>query len=446
MKQLFKLMTFAAVAIMAFSCGNKEEKVQPAGKPVVTPDMFSVTADSESGTVVFRFTAEGLSPFWTVTEPSGNKLTFTDREITKTFTAKGTYKGTLVAFGTGGQSDPFPFSFSVGKAVPVDPDLNPVENILVSETWKLHRYGYFGDDWADEDNAALGNLPIPSCAADDRMKFEKGGAFKLDQGADKTVYNDGVTGGIQEGVTVTGNEKWSYVKEGDADWIQFSNGGFPGMIGDEGGINGKYQIRDLSSESFRLFYNQDGQWFFVTLVPDWYEEPVESDVTEEAAKAALSGKTFQISDYGWWGDGWQYFAVADGGEEVPVNMANDSITFGADGSLSIVLGIDPPLEEGGEEAARIYNDGIANGEVYTVTGSPKWKIVTAGGAVKVQFTDGGFPLVLAGQAGVAPEDPNYHYGLNASWTVASIQNGTVRIEIYQSWSEQWLSVFLTPVK
>lgn len=434
MKHLFKLMTFAALgALLTLSCGKKDDTTPTTPeKPVVTADMYSVSANAESGEVVFKFLSDKFSPFWTVVEPSGTKTTFTDREVTKTYKAKGVYKGTIVAYGTGGQSDPAEFSFTIGSVIPVDPSISDAENILISQTWRLSHYGYFGDEWSDEENAALANLPIPACAADDRLTFVKGGAFKLDQGADKTVYNDGVVGGIQEGVTVTGNEKWSYVKEGDAEYVQFSDGGFPAMIGDIGGINGKYQIRDLAADSFRLFYNQDGQWFFLALVPgDQQEEPVSGDVTEASAKAALSGKTFEASAFGWWGDGWEYFD-----DPIPEYTADDRITFESDGSLSITQG----------ETLHIYNDGVTDGEDYTVEGKGTWKVVKDGNAVAVEFGQGGFPLMLAGQAGVEPESANYHYGLNARWTVSSIKEGTVRVEIYQSWSEQWLTVFLSPAK
>jgi len=429
MKKLFKLMTF--VALGTLSCGKDDEKDTPAEKPVITEDMYSVTANGETGEVVFAFLSDALSPFWTVIDPTGNKTTFTDRNVTKTFKTKGLYKGNLIAYGTGGQSNPVEFNFSIGSYIPVDPSLSPTENVLVSQTWKLYRYGYYSEEWSDEDNAKLGNLPIPSCAADDRMIFEKGGAFKLDQGADKTVYNDGITGGIQEGVVVTGNEKWAYVKDGDTEYIQFSNGGFPGMLGDEGGINGRYKILDVTSDSFRLFYDQEGQWFFVTLVYEgYYDGPVHTEVTEESAKAALSGKTFQVNHFGWWGEGWEYFD-----DPVPEYTADDTITFGADGSLTIDQG----------ETAHIYNDGVSEGEDYTVEGPGKWKIVKEVGAVMVSFSNGGFPLMLAGKSGVAEDDPLYHYGLNEKWTVASIEDGTVRVEIYQNFNDQWLTVFLSPI-
>ena len=447
MKHILKLMTVAALAtLFAASCNkpNTDNNGTTAQKPVVTADMYSVTANAETGEVVFKFTASDLSPFWTVTEPSGTKTTFTDREVTKNYKAKGEYKGTIIAYGTGGQSDPAEFSFTIGKATPVDPELSATENILISETWKIRKYGWYGGegedywDWFET---------VPTQAADIRMTFKKGGAFVLNLGGATVVYNDDVTGGWQEAPTVTGNEKWAYAKEGDAEYVQFSDGGFPGMLGGNEAVNGKYLISGLEAETFMLSYQQsDEQYFAVILVPDYFEEPAPEAVTEEAAKAALSGKKFMIADYGWWGEGWQYFSVADGGEEIPANMANDFITFNANGTLTIELGLDDPLEEGGESVARVYNDGVENGEVYVVTGTPKWEIITENDVVKVKFSDGGFPLVIAGKNN-DPSDPDHHLGIDAKWNVRSVTEGVVGLEIYQPWTgEQWLAVFLSPVK
>lgn len=444
MKNIIRLMTLAAVAtLFAISCDKKNDTPATPEKPVVTADMFSVTANAETGEVVFKFLPTDLSPFWTVTDPSNNKTTFTEREVTKTYKAKGNYKGNIIAYGNGGQSDPVEFTFSIGSTTPVDPALSATENILISETWKIRKYGWYGgegDDyweWFEK---------VPTQAENIRMAFKKGGAFELNLGGATSVYNDDVTGGWQDAPAVTGNEKWAYVKEGDLEFVQFSDGGFPGMLGGNEAVNAKYLISDLQADTFRLCYQQsEEQWFAVILVPDYFEEPAPEAVSEEAANAALSGKTFQVSDYGWWGEGWQYFAVADGGEDLPVILANDFVTFGADGSLTLTFGVDDPLEEGDEPAARIYNDGVANGELYTVTGSPKWAVTTDGAAVVVSFSGGGFPLMIAGIGN--PGDATYHYGIDAKWTVASIgEDGTVRLEIYQDFNEQWFTAFLTPVK
>lgn len=444
MRIIFKLMTLTAVAtLFAISCGKNDNKPETPEKPVVTADMFSVTANAETGEVVFKFLPTELSPFWTVFDPSNNKTTFTEREVTKTYKAKGTYKGNIIAYGNGGQSDPVEFTFSIGSTAPVDPTLSATENLLLSETWKIRKYGWYGGEGENYwDYFEL----VPSQAAGIRMTFKKGGALVLNLGGATVVYNDAVTGGWQDAPAVSGNEKWAYAKEGDLEYVQFSDGGFPGMLGGDEAVNGKYLISDLAADTFMLCWQQtEEQWFAVILVPDYFEEPAPEAVSEEAANAALSGKTFQVSDFGWWGEGWQYFSVADGEEDLPVILANDFVTFGADGSLTLSFGVDDPLEEGGEPAARVYNDGVANGELYTVTGSPKWAVVTDGDAVKVSFSGGGFPLMIAGIGN--PGDATYHYGIDGKWTVASIgEDGTVRLEIYQDFNEQWFTTFLTPVK
>lgn len=275
MKHLLKLMTIAALgALLAVSCG-KDNGNTILPKPVITEDMYSVAVNMETGEVVFSFTADAMSAFWTVNEPVGITTSFNGREVTKSFRNNGLYTCSLIAYGKSGQSDPFPFSFTI-----------------------------------------------------------------------------------------------------------------------EG------------------------------LVPPMTEE-------ETAAMEALSGKTFCASAYGWWGEGWEWFE-----EPIEEYTADDRITFGADGTLTITQG----------ETLRIYNDCVPGGEEYTVEGPAKWRIVTDEGDVKVQFVDGGFPLMLAGM-GENPSDLNYHYGLDAMWTVTSIaEDGTVRLDICQAPIEQWFTVFLTPVE
>ena len=443
MKQLFKLMTLAAVSTLLLACGGKKDNTTPAAKPVVTAEMFSVTANAETGDVTFKFVPTDLSPFWTVIDPSNNKTTFTDREVTKNYKAKGNYKGSIIAYGTGGQSDPVEFSFSIGSTTPVDPTLSATENILISETWKIRKYGWYGgegDDYWDYFEQ------VPTQAADIRMTFKKGGAFVLDLGGATVVYNDAVTGGWQDAPAVSGNEKWAYAKEGDLEYVQFSDGGFPGMLGGNEAVSGKYLISDLAADTFMLSWQQtEDQCFAVILVPDYFEEPAPEAVSVESANAALSGKKFQVSDLGWWGEGWQYFSVADGGEDLPVIVTNDYITFNADGTLTIELGVDEPKEEGGEPETLVYNDGVAGGEPYVVSGTPKWAVISDNDVTKVQFSAGGFPLTIAGIG--EPGDANYHFGVDAKWTVSAIDEaGTVRLEIYQDFNEQWFTVFLSPVK
>lgn len=269
MKHLFKLMT---LALLVVSCGGKKDNVPT--KPVVTADMYSVTANAETGVVLFKFLNADYSPFWSVTDPNGQTLTFTDREVTKKYTTNGNYSGSLMVYGTGGQSDPVTFEFSI-------------------------------------------NTP----------------------------------------------------------------------------------------------------------------EPEDAKVT--AAKTALSGKTMQVKAFGWWGDGWEYFD-----DPVPDYTAGNKVTFGTDGKLTYVLG----------EAGRIYNDGVAEGEVYTVPTAAKWGVVKEEDKVLLVFSNGGFPLMLAGKGGVTPDDLNYHFGLNEKWTVTSVEEGVVRVDIYQSFNEQYLTVFLAPVE
>lgn len=422
MKKTVKMaLAIALGALVLAACQNKEEK--PLEKPVVTAEMFSVSADSQAGVVNFKFTADGLSPYWTVVDPKGIKSTFTDRETTKTYEVNGDYSGTIIAFGDGGQSDPVEFTFSI--SVPVDPTLSQTEMFLMANSWKPYHYGYCADptvDWWDWEAG-----PVPGNSADDILTYGKDGIFTLNLGNDILVFNDQKGG--KTNFTMTGNEKWAYVKDGEVEYIQFSNGGFPAMLGDDNGVNARYEIRNIEGQSYRLYYHQPdvAQYFYITFVPEDYVEP---SVTVDEAVAAISGKTFYVSAFGWWAEGWAYFD-----DPVWEITLDDTITFNADGALVIDLGSTPT----------IYNDNASEGEAWTVTGNETWSVGSEENSTVVKFANGGFPLMLGG-AHVDASDPTYHHGLNASWTINSIEDGTVRLEIYQDFNSQWFTVFLTPVE
>lgn len=268
-----KLMTVVACGLLVLAACDKKGNPVPE-KPVLTAGMYSVSCESETGEVTFKILEDSMSPFWSVTDPSGIEETFTQREITKTYKSNGVYKGVLIAYGAAGQTDPASFEFTVNR-------------------------------------------------------------------------------------------------------------------------------------------------------------PVEEDSDVAQVKAALSGKTFTVGAYGWWGDGWEYFD-----DPVPEYTVDDRITFKADGTLVLELG----------DTQTIYNDGVGGGEAYTVSGTPKWAITKVGEEILLVFSDGGFPLMLAGNGNVAPEHADYHLGLDGKWTVASVEEGVVRVEIYQDFNEQWLTVFLSPVE
>ena len=118
MKHLLKLMTIAALGtLLAASCG-KDNGNTILQKPVITEDMYSVSVNNETGEVVFSFTAESMSSFWTVTEPVGITTCFNGREVTKAFKSNGLYTCSLIAYGKKGQSDPVPFQFTIEGFVP----------------------------------------------------------------------------------------------------------------------------------------------------------------------------------------------------------------------------------------------------------------------------------------------------------------------------------------
>ena len=107
---------------MIVSCQEKPTP-EPAEKPVVTDAMYSVTVNSETGEVTFKFNEPDLNPYWTITDPNKTKETFYDREKTVKYEIPGIYTGELVAFGEGGESDPVQFTFNpLGEEVDEESD------------------------------------------------------------------------------------------------------------------------------------------------------------------------------------------------------------------------------------------------------------------------------------------------------------------------------------
>ena len=431
-------MIFAALGALAIvSCQDKPAP-EPAEKPVVTESMYSVTVNTETGEVTFKFLEPDLNPYWTITDPNKAVESFYDREKTVKYEVPGIYTGSLVAFGVGGESDPVKFSFNpLGEEV--DETLTATENILISQPWKPYTIVYYGGTVEDETYWEWDSESVPASAADDRLTFKKDGSFELNLGEDTAIYHD--MNSEFAGVTVTGAEKWAYVLENNVEYIQFSDGGFPGMLADDEGINGKYELRNVTANRFELHYYQAAQeqsLNFVFVSESFVEEPVESGVTEEATVAALSGKKFYVSSYGWcaYGDGaWEYFMDPD-----VETTIEDRITFNADGTLVIDLGENLLIYH--DSGLRTVENGWPEDEQWVITGDETWAVQSDPTGVFVKFDNGGFPLMLASSN---VEGPDYNLGLDGKWTVANIaEDGTIRLEIYQSFNEQWFTVYLTP--
>ena len=133
------------VALLAVACAGKDYTV--AEKPVLTADMYSVKAETKTGKVVFAFLKNDLSPFWSVTDPSGIRETFNQREVTRTFKSNGVYKGTLIAYGQAGQCNPVSFEFTIDTPIPEDSEVVKAKKALSGKTFKVGRYGWWGDGW-----------------------------------------------------------------------------------------------------------------------------------------------------------------------------------------------------------------------------------------------------------------------------------------------------------
>ena len=389
----FKLFFIVCAAAAIFSaCGKNNNDKTPLEPPVITSDMFSVTADDATMTVSFVFNAADLTPFWKVNAPDGTAVDLganvRNPNFSMTFQTKGLYSGSVIGFGAAGQSAPVQFTFSLGGSdVSItDPDKSITWNILVSKTWKLSKYGYWGPDWEEADNKL--SLGVPSMLADDRLTFGKDGKFTLDLGANKTLYDDSATGGVPTFTpTATGNEKWELKKDGDAEYVQFSGGGFPSMLFGEGSVNARWDIYSADANQVRIQYQfSEGEFIVLFLVDEntstGPENPDAGKVDAATVEAFIKGKSFKPSRYGWWGEGWDALD-----NDVPEFIKDDKYTFSADGKFVMDLG----------EDNHVLNDrGPEGGEEYTPTGKETWEIKSDSQAAYISFGGGGFPGAIAG--------------------------------------------------
>lgn len=435
-----KLLAAAFAATVLFVACNDKKDTQELSAPVITNDMWSVTVDGN--TVHFTFAASGdLSPFWKVSAPNGTAVDLgadvRSSDFTKTFEVNGLYSGTLVAFGSAGQSAPVNFTFSIGGSnVDItDPGKSTFWNILVSKTWKLASYGYWGPEWAPE-KIKLG-LDIPACLADDRLTFKADGTFVLDPGDNATLYDDSATGGIPTftPASKTGG-KWETKKDGSTEYIQFSQGAYPSMLFGEGSVNARYDIDPTTdANQVRIQYQYSEGEFIVLVLVDKDTQTGgggggSAELNPDTVRSIITSKSWNFTCVYWFGDEW-----GDWGSDNAVgDYATYVYTFASDGKFNMDL----------KGKNVLPNDGNADGFAYTPTGNETWEIKAEGKKVYIQFGGGGVPGYVAGKAKVDSSDPLYNYGVNGKWLVYDATASELKLAILQEWNSQWVGVSLKP--
>lgn len=126
-------------------------------------------------------------------------------------------------------------------------------------TWLLLKYGSRTVDGNPGDypwvNIERG-LANPAQTVDDNITFKSNGTVEVNLGAGNDTYNN--TTGETETVQMTGNETWTIVKKGGANYLKFGGNAFPLLLADATGIGGEYLIVKVDENEMILEYPYQG--------------------------------------------------------------------------------------------------------------------------------------------------------------------------------------------
>ncbi|MCM1070866.1 MAG: hypothetical protein NC210_03790 [[Clostridium] fimetarium] len=381
-------------------------------KPAVSDNMFKVYVDDEDGNIVhFSFTAAKLSPYWEIELPGGIQ-TYSDRDFTLTM-SRGVYTGYLTAYGRGGRSERYQFSFEVTA---LDPSYRLLCGKDDDKVWVWDRYGeaidaatqrIFGYLWGEPWQKNSWFNPTADLEAygilDSKIAFRNEGAFIFTPDADGKVWVDGGGWGDVEKAgkaswTPTGNESWAFTESAGKRYIKFGGGAFPGLIADPAGIDAEYEIVELTDTRLCLrWWRGEGDGIEFNFCPEGYvgetptppsepEPPTPpAPVTDIIPLPAGAPEYALLTAHPWVADSkYGYLYEVEDLYDTPTQALDEVLTFKADGSMT--------LDSDGD----VYAD-AGNGHFpYTPSGSESYVLgKNDAGQLCVQFKGGGFPILRA---------------------------------------------------
>lgn len=382
-------------------------------RPTVTDDMFRVYVDGDNENIIhFDFVAEGLSAYWEI-EVGGITTAYAEREFTLSM-SRGDYQGYLTAYGRGGRSDRYPFTFHVDA-------LDPSYRILCGKDndriWVFDRYGeaidaatqrIFGYLWGEPWQSNSWFNPTADLEVygvmDDEISFRNDGAFILNPGEDGKVWVDGGGWGDVESAgraswTATGNESWAFVENGARRYIQFGGGAFPAIVADAAGIDQAYEVVELTDTHLCLrWWRGDGDGIEFNFCPKDYigEEPTPPDppvppVQQDITPLPAGAPEYALLTAHAWvcGDRYGYYYGAEDLYDTPSQARDEVLTFNTDGSMRLDSDGDVYVDDG-------------NGHFsYAPSGTEGYVLGTnAEGRLCIQFNGGGFPIIRASEGAV----------------------------------------------
>lgn len=398
-------------ALSAVSCRDTVDDM--GGVPLVSSDMFRIYVDSEDENLIhFEFTAEKLSPYWEIELPGGTQ-TYSDRHFTLTM-SRGEYHGYVTAYGRGGRSEKFPFTFTVTA---LDPSYRYLCGRNNDRVWVWDIYGQvidantqriFGYLWAEPWEKNSWFNPTADLQAygilDSKIAFRNEGEFIFTPGDDGKVWVDGGGWGDVERAgkatwAATGNEAWAFTEANGKRYIKFSGGAFPGLIADPLAVDATYEIVELTDTRLCLrWWRGEGDGIEFNFVPSDYKgdiptppEPEEPDVPQpvkDVTPLPLDAPEYGIiTAHPWVADSkYGYYYGAEDLYDTPTQALDEVLTFHADGKMT--------LQSDGD----VYADDGNGHFTYTPTGTESYVLGhNDAGKLCVQFKGGGFPILRANE-------------------------------------------------
>ncbi|MBD5232991.1 MAG: hypothetical protein HDS65_02300 [Bacteroidales bacterium] len=406
MKRLYNIL--ASVAVL-FSTACSDDVKGLGEPPVLSDNMYAVYLDAENPNMVhFDFLAEAMQPSWNI-DLAGTPYRTNDREFTLSL-GRGSYSGTIRAYGRSGMTQIESFSFSVEA---IDPSLrNLVDKVWVWDEYAGtvgdgHRvFGYvWGRNWVEASwFYPLSDLTDVMGIMDDELTFCTDGTFVLD--AKGTVWVDG--GGFADvanaGIaswTAAGTETWTAIEAGGRRYIQFGGGGFPALVSNPASlsVDGRYEIAELTADVLRLrFWTSEEEYNEYNFIRKGYvhepedytqgtPEPGPTPGTDEPVELqplpADSQYPALLTSHSWGiGMKYGYNYGEDDLYSTPDILYDDTLTFNPDGTL---------VYDTGEGNDTFTDDGRTT---YEATGEEAWSLgLDSEGQLCLQFSGGGFPIM-----------------------------------------------------
>lgn len=294
-----KIINNITVCILAssilFACDPSDgDKVKVGPAPTADEIAYAVkVSESNPNIVEFNFENQKATPYWIFTMLTGSEETSIDRSFTKKFVWAGDYQASIQMYDRGGLSEPKTFTINIAQT---DPEVcTDRKNVALTGgceskktwVWDAATPGHLGcgspdvnvPDWY----SAAANEKVGTGLYDDELVFELSAqsSFNLlahdsilvNESAAKTMdpinYPDGATANVTVAYKQPLGQTWTFVSNGEKEYIQFGEGAFPSYVANPDALGGKYEILELTDKILYLRWaNNNIAWYYRFKIKD----------------------------------------------------------------------------------------------------------------------------------------------------------------------------------